>query len=158
MRKRLFFRTWFYFRTGWSVYFTFILSAVNTLTVTSYLAIERSDIIKGIFPSFTHYIITAILAGIPILICVGYIHYKRSDAIRAEADIGFEANPHMYRMLANTEIIMPVYLKMSEILLKLTNNEKMTESEIKEITDIQKELSAHMKNKTIDKLHKAKKF
>lgn len=158
MKARLFFRTWFYFRTGWAVYFTFILSAVNTLTVTYYLAIEKATFLQQVFPSFLHYVITAIIVGIPTLICVGYIHYKRSGALRAEADIGFEANPHMYRMLANTEIILPIYLKISEILLKLSKNEKLTENEINEITEMQKNLSEHMKNKTLDNLKKVSKF
>jgi hypothetical protein len=123
--------------------------------VTYYLAIEKAAFLQQVFPSFLHYVITAVITGIPILIIIGYIHYKRSGAIRAEADVGFEANPHMYRMLANTEVIMPVYLKISEILLKLSNNEKLTESEINEIKEMQKNLSEHMKNKTIDKLKKS---
>lgn len=154
MKKRLFFRTWFYFRTGWSVYLTFFLSAINTLTVTYYLAIEKSEFFKDVFPSFTYYIFTAIIVGIPILICIGYIHYKKSDAIRAEADIGFEANPHMYRMLANTEIMIPAYLRISEILLKLSKNEKLSEDEVKEISEMQQSLTKHMEKKTIDKLGK----
>ena len=35
------FRGWYYFRMGWSTYFAFMFAAINTLTVTFYLAIEK---------------------------------------------------------------------------------------------------------------------
>ena len=34
VKNNLGFRSWYYFRTGWSTYFAFILAALNTLTVT----------------------------------------------------------------------------------------------------------------------------
>ena len=80
------FRSWFYFRTGWSVYFAFIFAAINTLVVTYYLAIENIPILQQVFPTFTHYIIATILVGIPVLIGVGYIHFKKSQAFKAESD------------------------------------------------------------------------
>ena len=46
MAKNLGFRGWFYFRTGWSTYFAFIFAAINTLTVTYYLAIEQAPILR----------------------------------------------------------------------------------------------------------------
>ena len=158
MKKNLVFRAWFYFRQGFATYFAFILSAINTLTVTYYLAIEKAQYLQIIFPSFLHYIIIATSIGAPVLIGIGYIHYKKSGAVRAESDIGFEVNPHMYRMLSNSEAIFPLYLKMSEILLKLSKNEKLLDSEVKEITELQKNLSEHMKNNTIDKLRKSSKI
>ena len=44
MKSNLAFRAWFYFRQGWSTYFAFIFAAINTLTVTYYLAIEKIPI------------------------------------------------------------------------------------------------------------------
>ena len=46
------FRGWFYFRQGWSMYFAFLFAAVNTLTVTYYLAIERYPLLHDLFPTF----------------------------------------------------------------------------------------------------------
>ena len=37
---------------GWGTYFAFIFAAINTLTVTYYLAIENYPVLKAIFPSF----------------------------------------------------------------------------------------------------------
>ena len=87
VRKNIGFRSWFYFRTGWSMYFAFILSAVNTLTVTYYLAIEQIPFLKEIFPSFLHYVIIFVMLGVPILIITGLIHFKKTSARKAEVDI-----------------------------------------------------------------------
>ena len=51
-KNNLGFRGWYYFRTGWSTYFAFILAAINTLTVTYFLAIENYPSLKSIFPQF----------------------------------------------------------------------------------------------------------
>ncbi len=90
--KNLTFRGWFYFRNGWSMYFAFIFAAINTLTVTYYLAIDKIPLLLNLFPTFTHYVGAAILIGIPFLILVGYVHYKRSPAYKSESTIGLEVN------------------------------------------------------------------
>lgn len=152
MKKNLAFRSWFYFRQGWSTYFAFIFAAINTLTVTYYLAIEKLPALKAIFPSFAVYVIIVSIIGIPLLVTIGYIHMKRSGAYRSEADIGFEANPHFLRLLSNSEAVLPLYLKISQMLIKLSTNEKLSESELNEMKNIQKQLEDHIKDSTIDKL------
>ena len=77
MKQNLPFRAWFYFRQGYGLYFAFILASVNTLTLTYFLAIERYPVLNEVFPSFIHYVIIAVSIGIPLLITVGYLHYKR---------------------------------------------------------------------------------
>ena len=93
MGKNPGFRAWFYFRQGWSTYFAFIFAAINTLTVTYYLAIENYPSLKTIFPSFEQYILIVVLIGIPLLVLVGYAHYKKTPSYRAEADVWVESNP-----------------------------------------------------------------
>jgi len=78
MGKKSPFRVWFYFRQGWAIYFAFMLAAVNTLTVTYYLAIERLPVLQTIFPTFLQYILITIFTGVPILVFVGYAHYKKN--------------------------------------------------------------------------------
>ena len=80
MRNSLGFRGWYYFRQGWTTYFAFIMAAINTLTVTYFLAIERYPIFTEIFPSFIHYIVIASLIGIPLLVAAGYLHYKKTSS------------------------------------------------------------------------------
>ncbi len=148
-RKNLGFRAWFYFRQGWSTYFAFILAAVNVMTTTFYLAIKDVPALKTIFPSFLTYVGILTIIGIPLLTVVGYLHYKRTSAYAAEADIGVEANPHFRRMLVNTEKILLQNLKLSRLLVKISKNEKLTEEDLKEIEEMQNELHEYSKKRTI---------
>jgi len=143
------FRSWFYFRTGWSVYFAFIFAAINTLVVTYYLAIENIPFLGEIFPTFTHYVVTAISVGIPILVAAGYIHFKRSAGFKSEADISIETNPHARRTLLNTEAIVTSYLFSNELMMKMLKDEKLTDEEIKKLTKLQEKIREHSKHKTL---------
>lgn len=142
MTKNLPFRAWYYFRIGWSTYFAFILAAVNTMVVTYYLAIEKAPVLKEIFPSFTNYIFLLAAIGIPILIFVGYLHYKKSPAYTSEADISMEAYPYNYKLTPgyNIEVVFPLYLALTKMIIKLSKNESLTVDELKEISELQKKI------------------
>lgn len=149
MKRNLGYRGWFYFRQGWSVYFAFIFAAINTLTVTYFLAIENYPFLKEIFPSFLHYIIIVPLIGIPFLVLIGYAHYKRTASFKAEADINIEANPHFRRILMNTEVLLPSYLQLLELIVKLSQNEKLSEKDMNEISNLRNQLDEHIKKREI---------
>ena len=149
MAKNLGFRGWFYFRTGWATYFAFIVAAVNALTVTFFLAIENYPALSIIFPTFVHYIVIVVGIGMPMLVLVGYVHFKRSKSYRAEADIGVESNPHFRRILQNTEILLPAYLKLTEIIVKLSENKKLTDEELKEVSKFQNQLNNHIDKREV---------
>ena len=140
MKSRLAFRSWYYFRMGWSTYFAFIFAAINTLTVTYFLAIERYPELSVIFPSFPQYVLVITIIGIPLLILVGYVHYKRTLAFRSEVDVVLESNPYQLRNVVNNTINVKLTLKMYEMLLKLSQNQKLTENEIEELTKSHKEI------------------
>jgi len=133
------------------MYFAFILSAVNTLTVTYYLAVEKVPFLVEIFPSFLHYIMIFVGIGVPILVITGYAHFKRTSARKAEVDISVETNPYMIRTLVNSEYILKLNLILSNTLLKVQNNQKLSETELKEISDIQNELNSFMKDRNVSK-------
>lgn len=149
VKKNLGFRAWFYFRQGWSIYFAFAFAAINTMVTTYYLAIKNAPVLKDIFPSFVYYVLIITAIGIPILIAVGYLHTKRSYAYKAEADIGFEAHPHMRRMLLNTEEILSQHLKINEMIIKLSKAEKLSEKDLEDITNMNKELTKYIEKRTI---------
>ena len=149
MEKNLTFRGWFYFRTGWATYFAFIVAAVNALTVTFFLAIDKYPTLGMIFPTFFHYVVIVVGIGVPVLIIVGYVHYKRSKSFRAEQDILIEASPHIRRILQNTEVLLPSYLKLTEIMIKLSENKKLTDKELEEVSKLQKKLNEHIKKREI---------
>ena len=143
MGKNRPFRAWFYFRQGWTAYFAFIMAAINVLTVTYFLAIENYPILQAIFPTFGHYIMIVVGIGVPLLIAVGYVHYKKSPAYAAEADINVEAYPYLYKIPPgwNKEVVFPLYLNMINLMLKMSKNEKLTPTELEKMSDLQKSLS-----------------
>ena len=149
MAKNLGFRGWFYFRMGWATYFAFIVAAINALTVTFFLAIENYPSLSVIFPTFVHYIVIVVGIGVPILVIVGYVHFKKSKAFRAEADVLIETNPHIRRILQNTEVLLPSYLKLTEIIVKLSENKKLTDEELKEVSKFQNQLNNHIDKREV---------
>ena len=141
MRNNLGFRSWFYFRMGWSTYFVFILAAINTLTVTYFLAIDNYPSLKEFFPSFEQYVVITTCIGIPLLIMVGYAHYKKTLAYKSEADVLIESNPYGRRDLVNSEIILQLDLKLISLILKMSNGEKIDKNEIAEVEKLSHEIS-----------------
>jgi len=148
MGKNTGFRSWYYFRMGWSTYFAFIFAAINTLTVTYYLAIEKIPVLEIIFPTFIQYVVIVSGIGVPVLIAIGYVHYKRSKAFKSEVDIIVETNPYQRRTIVNTELLLETNLKLFEFLIRLSNDEKINEQEIKDLIEKNKTISKHIEKRT----------
>jgi len=125
---------------GWTTYFAFIFAAINTLTVTYFLAIDSYPILKEIFPTFIVYVAIVVTVGIPVLITIGYVHYKRTPSFRAEASVQVESNPVTRRMLVNSELILKLNTKLLELILKISEGEKISKEEISGVLKIQNEL------------------
>ena len=140
MKQRKGFRGWFYFRTGWSTYFVFILAAINTLTVTYFLAVDNYPLLKVIFPTFEQYTLITVSIGIPLLILVGYFHFKRSLAFKSELDIQTESNPYLSRNTVNADLCLKLNLKLISLLLKMSTGEKIDKNEIDEIGKLQHDI------------------
>ena len=141
MKTNLGFRSWYYFRIGYSTYFVFILAAINTLTVTYFLAIDNYPLLKEFFPSFEQYVVIIVCVGIPLLILVGYAHYKKTLAYKSETDVLIESNPYGRRDLVNSEISLQLDLKLISLILKMSNGEKIDKNEIAEVEKLSHEIS-----------------
>jgi len=150
MDKKTGFRSWFYFRIGWNTYFAFVLAAINTLTLTYYLAIDNYPVLKDLFPTFEQYILIVVSIGVPLLAFTGYAHYKRTKAFRAETDIWIESNPYQARLLVNTEMILGLNQKLTEFIIKLSKDEELKDDQLKELSDLQKKFSDHVSSRTLD--------
>ena len=137
MKQRRGFRGWFYFRTGWSVYFVFILAAINTLTVTYFLAVDNYPLLKAFFPTFEQYAVITVSIGIPLLIVVGYFHFKKTVAYKSEVDVLLESNPYITRNTVNADLSLKLNLKLISLLLKMSTSEKIDKNEIDEIKKLQ---------------------
>ena len=142
------FRLWYYFRQGWSIYFAFILAAINTLTVTYFLAIDNYPGLKIIFPSFELYIIILSSIGIPILIFIGYSHYKKTQGFKSEIDILIETNPYQRRILVNTETVLSLQLKLISIIQEVAKNQDLDQNKIDELEKLYKEIFTFTEKRT----------
>ena len=140
-KQRKGFRGWFYFRMGWSTYFVFILAAINTLTVTYFLAIDNYPTLKSIFPSFEQYALLMISVGIPLLILVGYAHFKKTVAYKSEMDIMIESNPYIARNTVNADLSLKLNLKLISLVLRMSNGEKIEKNEIDEIEKLRRDIT-----------------
>ncbi len=141
MKQRKGFRGWFYFRTGWSVYFVFILAAINTLTVTYFLAVDNYPLLKTVFPTFEQYAVIMVSIGIPLLIVVGYFHFKKTVAYKSEMDVMIESNPYITRNTVNADLSLKLNLKLISLLLRMSNGEKIEKNEIDKIEKLHNEIS-----------------
>tara|TARA_B100001146_G_C15906692_1_gene316953 strand:+ start:54 stop:560 length:507 start_codon:yes stop_codon:yes gene_type:complete len=165
MKQNFLFRLWFYFRNGWSTYFAFLFAAINTLTVTYFLAIEEYPVLYDLFPTFIHYIIIICSIGIPILVGVGYVHFKKSSAYSAEADVLIESHPYVFRIPPGwqTEVVFPLYLTLSEMMIKWSKDEKLGDDDVKKLESLQDTIQKLLKGemvgeprKKIDTMYKQK--
>ena len=147
-KNALGFRFWYYFRTGWSTYFAFILAAINTLTVTYFLAIENYPSLKTVFPSFEQYIIIIVSIGIPLLVTVGYAHFKRTQAFKSEVDVLIESNPYQRRYLVNTEIMLSLQLKLILVIQEIAKNQDLDQNKIDELKKLYEEIITFTKKRT----------
>ena len=149
MSRNLLFRSWYYFRQGWSIYFAFILAAINTLTVTYFLAIDNYPILKSVFPSFEQYVAMVVVIGVPLLIIIGYAHYKKTQGFKSEVDVLIETNPYQRRNTVNNDIILRLNLQLMSTLLKVAKKEDLSEEEIEEITQLHDEILKLSKDRTL---------
>jgi len=133
---------------GWSTYFAFIFAAINTLTVTYFLAIDNYPMLKEIFPSFVVYVIIFTVIGIPLLTFIGYVHFKRTAARKAEVDIGYETNVYQARTLVNSEISMKLNMALLDMILKMSKNKEISHEDYEELTKLQKKFTIFTSDRT----------
>ncbi len=149
MRTGLGFRGWFYFRMGWSTYLVFLLGEINTLTLTYFLAVDNYPELMTIFPTFEQYVLIMVSCGIPILVVVGYAHYKKTRAYKSEAEILVESNPYVRRNTVNLDMTIRLNLKLLSLILKLSKKETVDEKEIEEIEKLQKHIVNLVQNRSL---------
>ena len=147
-KNNLMFRAWYYFRQGWSIYFAFIFAAINTLTVTYFLAIDNYPSLKSIFPSFEQYVVILVVIGVPLLVTVGYAHYKKTEGFKSEIDVLIESNPYQRRILVNTETVLSLQLKLILIIQEMAKNQDLDQNKTDELKKLYEEITTFTKKRT----------
>ena len=153
MKKNLPFRSWFYFRTGYTQYFAFILGLGNMFTLTYYLAISDNPALETIFPSFTAYVIISSIIGIPALVIFGYFHMKKSPAFSSEQEISMESNPYHYKLPPGiwSEIYAPFFLSLLILERKSITGEKISMEDLDRLNKLEKNLELLKEGRSLPK-------
>ena len=87
--------------------------------------------------------------GIPLLILIGYVHFKRSQSFKSEADVLIESNPYQRRNTVNSELLVRMNLELMTILLKVAKKEDLSDDEIEKITKLHNEIIELSTNRTL---------
>ena len=61
--------------------------------------------------------------GIPLLVLVGFVHFKRSRSFKSEVDILVESNPYQKRNTVNSELNLRLNLKIVSMMLKVSRKD-----------------------------------
>jgi hypothetical protein len=136
-------RLWYYFRTGYAIYLTFLLGYGSTLVTVYYLAIKNVPALLDIFPKFWPFAILSTAIGAPVAIGLGWVHMKRSAGYTAEVEIGVESNPYNYKLLPGywREAFAPLYLELLLQQKKMMQVQGLLSDEDKaRIEDLEKKL------------------
>ena len=59
-----------------------------------------------------------------------------------------ESNPYQARMLVNSEMLLKLNLRLTELIIKQSKNEKASDDELSEITKLQKEFTDFSTSRT----------
>lgn len=146
------YRMWFYFRQGWGIYFAFLIAAINTMITTYYLAIEKISSLKSIFPSFEYYFFVFVIVGIPLLVLIGYLHFKRTSGFASEMEISVESNPYTYKIRPgyDTVVLFPFLLLFTKSMIKYSQNNSLTKEEIEQLRELQAKMKFLINGGKID--------
>ncbi len=125
--NRIFFRSLFYFRTGYIEYFVFVITILNMLTTTYYLAIKNYPPLTVIFPSFFQYVVIILIVIVPIMLLIGYTHTNKTSGLSSEIEIFQESNPYTYILTPGifTECLAPLYLELLKTARTALTDEKI---------------------------------
>ncbi len=109
--SELVFRSWYYFRLGYSTYLSFPVGYVSILVTIYYLAIQNIPDLKSIFPRFALFILAATIIGAPVSVAIGWMHVKKTKAMKSELDIAAEVNPYYYKLPPGyyPEVLVPLW-------------------------------------------------
>ena len=120
------FRSWNYFRHGYSTYLSFFVAFASYITVIYKLAIEDLSL-EWIFPRFHVFIIFAVSLIVPLAVFMGWLHMKGTLAYPTDVAITVEANPYNYIVTPGKqkEALAPAQLLTLQALQKILEKENM---------------------------------
>jgi len=87
-------RYYIYFRRAHTTYLVFVVSLANFIVIQYALLIEKIPILKQVFPTIGHFVLTVLPVYIAVCILVGWLDYRRG-LVRTELTLVAQAHPWM---------------------------------------------------------------
>lgn len=136
------FRLFYYFRIGYGTYLAMFIGVANVLTTTYFLAGKRIPWVQQIFPNFESYVIFCVAVGVPTVVIVGWLHFKKMGTYTQEVAISQQYSPYNYKFAPgyNREVFAPSYLAILDLNIKRMRGEKLTEEELDKIKSLEAKL------------------
>ena len=110
--------------------------------------LKRERFLIRTVTSFEIYVLILISIGVPLLIFIGYSHYKKTKAFKSEVDIILESNPILRRSTVNQDVNLRYQLILTDLILKLSKD-TISEDELNDMKKIQKEVTDLIKNRSL---------
>ncbi len=134
--ERIIFRSWFYLRVGYGTYIAFFIGFVSNIIVIYKLAVADTSLVS-VFPHLTEFTVIAALIASPISVIIGLYHMRRTAAFAADASVGTEANPYIYKIVPGKEreVTVPLSILTARVLVKLAGD-KLTAEEKQELEGV----------------------
>ena len=122
-------RSFYYFRTGYSIYLSLPLTMISLCTTVYYLAIQNIPILKSVFPGVLEFGLALVVVVYPSGALAGWFHFKKMPFYRIEQTINVESNPYSQTKLT------PVMIPMWKTLMELARKEGLNVSEMQKILE-----------------------
>lgn len=122
-------RSFYYFRTGYSIYLSMPFQMVNLCTTVYYLAIQNVPALKTFFPGFLEFALALIVIVYPAGATTGWLHFKALPFYRVEQAINVESNPYSQTKLT------PVMVPMWKTLIAIAEKEGIDVKEMRQILE-----------------------
>jgi hypothetical protein len=150
--RRILWRSWYYFRIGYGTYLALLIGIASNLVVLYRLGVVDIKFLAVVFPSLAIFTVAAIVVSVPVGIGIGLYHMKRTGAYAADASIGTEANPYMYKIIPGKEqeVLYPLLMLTAKSLIKVLDRDEMiTPSEKQEFEEALAKASALLQGQPV---------
>jgi hypothetical protein len=79
------------------------------------------------FPKFSIFALLALFVGLPLVVIVGWLHFKGTMAYSSELDITVESNPYQYKFTPGyqRQVTGPLGLIVLDLLTKISDDRKL---------------------------------
>jgi len=129
--EELLFRSWYYFRNGYSTYLNFPVAFFTFISTTYYLAIKNMPFLQDVFAHFYVFVVVAVILIFPLGVFIGWLHMKKTLAYPIQMAINAESNPYNYKIMPgiSSDISWPMWHLMLRTMEKLSKKENILSTE-----------------------------